>query len=211
MGLVGLPVPGTSVKLAPRDGKLELLVKGPQVTPGYYRAPDVTRAAFDEEGFYRTGDAGRLVDPARLEAGLAFDGRLAENFKLASGTFVNAGALRVAALSAMAGAARDAVVCGEGRRAVGLMIFRNAAFAGGDEAAQREAVRAGLAALNGAARGAGERVGRALILADQPDPASGEITDKGYLNQSRARARRSGEIERLFADRPDPDILILEA
>jgi feruloyl-CoA synthase len=210
MGVVGLPLPGVSLKMAPVAGRLEARIKGPQVSPGYYRAPAATQAAFDEEGFYRLGDAVRPIDPERLERGLAFDGRLAENFKLASGVFVNAGALRVAALSAIGGAARDAVVCGEGEVGVGLLIFHNQA-AGVDEAGVAAAVRQGLVRFNRAARGAGGRVARALILADQPDPASGEITDKGYINQSRARARRRADILRLFSAEPDADVFILEA
>ncbi len=206
MGLLGLPLAGTSVKLAPDGEKLEFRVKGPQVSPGYYRAPEATARAFDEEGYYRLGDAARPVDPERLELGLKFDGRLSENFKLASGTFVNAGALRIAALSAMGGAARDAVVCGEGQSGVGLLIFRNQGFAGDGGTAIRER----LAQLNRGAKGGG-KVARALILADQPDPVSGEITDKGYINQTKARQRRAGDIARLFAAPPDADIIILEA
>jgi feruloyl-CoA synthase len=206
MGLLGLPLAGTSVKLAPEGEKLEFRVKGPQVSPGYYRAPEATARAFDEEGYYRLGDAARPVDPDRLELGLRFDGRLSENFKLASGTFVNAGALRIAALSAMGGAARDAVVCGEGQSSIGLLIFRNQGFAGDSGAA----IRSGLAQLNAGAKGGG-KVARALILADQPDPISGEITDKGYINQTKARQRRTPDIARLFASRPDADIIILEA
>ena len=208
MGLIGLPLPGTSVKLAPVGEKLEFRVKGPQVSPGYYRAPEASRAAFDEEGFYRLGDAARPVDPRRLELGLVFDGRLSENFKLASGAFVNAGALRVAALSAMGGAARDAVVCGEGQSGVGLLIFRNQAV---DPLAAAKVIRAGLTRFNAEAKGGGGRVARALIVADQPDPASGEITDKGYINQTKARARRGGDIARLFATAPVADVINLEA
>lgn len=210
LGVVGLPLPATTVKLAPVGDKLEARIKGPQVSPGYYRAPEATAAAFDEEGFYRLGDAVKPVDPDRLELGLRFDGRLVENFKLGSGVFVNAGALRITAVSAMGAAARDAVVCGEGEAAVGLLVFRND-DSGLDSAATREAVRTGLTRFNREAVSAGGRVGRALVVADQPDPGVGEITDKGYINQSRARSRRAGEIARLFAAAPDPDVIVLEA
>src|ERR1700741_5115573 len=98
MGLIGLPIPGTSVRLTPHAGKLELRVKGPQLTPGYLGRPELTAAAFDEEGFYRLGDAVRLMDADDPLRGLAFDGRLSENFKLSSGTFVSCGELRVAAI-----------------------------------------------------------------------------------------------------------------
>jgi feruloyl-CoA synthase len=217
MGLVGLPIPGTTVKLVPAQGRMEFRVKGPQVCAGYYRAPEATAAAFDEEGFYRLGDAARPVSAERLAEGLVFDGRLSENFKLASGTFVNAGALRVAAVSAMAGAARDAIVCGEGQGGVGLLIFLNGPFfrdtAGDGELWSRPEVRAliadGIARLNAGARGA-ERVSRALILPDAPDVRSGEITDKGYINQTLARQRRAADIARLFASPPDPEVICLE-
>jgi len=208
MGLMGLPIPGTTVKLTPAQGRLEFRVRGPQVSAGYYNAPEATAAAFDEEGFYRLGDAARFVDPQNPEAGLVFDGRLSENFKLSSGTFVTVGALRVAAVSAIGGAASDAIVCGENRSSVGLLIFLNEPFCRtlaptGDLAGQPavvEAIRSGLERFNARAGGAGGRIARALILGDSPDAHSGEITDKGYINQTLARARRATDIERLFTE-----------
>jgi feruloyl-CoA synthase len=220
MGLMGLPLPGTTVKLTPSQGRLEFRVKGPQVSAGYYRAPEATAAAFDEEGFYRLGDAARFVDPERPSEGLVFDGRLSENFKLASGTFVNVGAIRVGAISAIGGAASDAVVCGEGEAAVGLLIFLNEAFCRGlaGEApgplsrhpAVIAAVRTGLTRFNAGAPGAGGRVARVLLLSDPPHADSGEITDKGYINQSLARARRVADIQRLFSSAPEPTVLALK-
>jgi feruloyl-CoA synthase len=217
MGLMGLPTPETTVKLTPMQDRLEFRVRGPQVSPGYYRNPEATAASFDEEGFYRLGDAARFVDRARLERGLVFDGRLSENFKLSSGIFVNAGALRVAAISAIGGAAADAVVCGENEAGVGLLIFLNRPFcrALAGEAdpvthpAVREAVRTGLGRLNADAAGASNRIARALILADAPDAHSGEVTDKGYINQTLARRRRAADIKRLFAAAPDPAVIVL--
>ncbi len=208
-GLCGLPTPGTRVKLVPAGEKYEFRVKGPQVSKGYYNAEDLTAEAFDEEGYYRLGDAARLADPDDPEKGLIFDGRLVENFKLSSGTFVAAGALRVAAVSAIGGAASDAVVCGEGEDGVGLLVFRNEPYCErlGSDAAVREQVRAGLEKLNAEAKGGGGRVARALILTGQPDAASGEITDKGYINQALARERRAGDVARLFAAQPGPDVL----
>jgi feruloyl-CoA synthase len=216
MGLLGLPLPATTVKLTPAHGRLEFRVKGPQVSPGYYNAPEATAAAFDDEGFYRLGDAARFADPDRPEAGLMFDGRLSENFKLASGTFVNAGAIRVGAVSAIGGAASDAVVCGEGETGVGLLIFLNVPFcqalAGSETAALSAnpaviaAVRGGLERFNVGASGGG-KLARALILEDQPHAGSGEITDKGYINQTLARARRTADIQRLFATPPGPTVL----
>lgn len=208
-GMVGLPTPGTAVKLVPAGEKLEIRVEGPQVSPGYLDQPEATRQAFDEDGFYRLGDAARLADPDDPTAGLVFDGRLVENFKLASGAFVAAGALRVAAISAIGGAASDAVVCGEGREGVGLMLFlepRTCEALGG-EAAARAAVRAGLEAFNAAGKGGTGKIARALILPGAPDAASGELTDKGYINQALARERRPVEIERLFAAEPDDAVM----
>ena len=212
MGLMGLPVPETTVKLAPTQGRLEFRVKGPQICAGYYRNPEATAAAFDDEGFYILGDAARCVDPGRLELGLVFDGRLSENFKLSNGTFVNAGALRVAAVSAIGGAAADAIVCGEGYGGVGLLIFLNAPFCGGmTDQAMREAVRDGLAAHNARATGGSDRVDRALILDGAPHAPSGEITDKGYIPQTLARSRRRADIARLFADPAGPEVIGIQA
>ncbi|MBO9706866.1 MAG: feruloyl-CoA synthase [Caulobacter sp.] len=210
-GMVGLPTPGTSVKLVPagEGGKFEIRVKGPQVSPGYLDMPEASREAFDEEGFYRLGDAARLADPYDPNAGLIFDGRLVENFKLASGTFVAAGALRVAAVSAIGGVVSDAVVCGEGQAGVGLMLFVDPKAAGrlGEDEAVRAAIREGLLRLNAQSSG-GARVARALVLAGAPDAASGELTDKGYINQALARDRRPAELARLFADAPDDEVLV---
>lgn len=212
-GMVGLPTPGTSVKLVPAGdgGKFEIRVKGPQVSPGYLDQPEATAQAFDEDGFYRLGDAARLADPEDPAAGLVFDGRLVENFKLASGTFVAAGALRVAAVSAIGGVVSDAVVCGEGQDGVGLMLFLDAKACErlGDEATVRAAIVEGLSRMNAAAKGGGGKVLRALILDGAPDAASGELTDKGYINQAMARDRRPRELERLFAMAPDAGVLVL--
>ncbi len=208
-GMCGLPVPGTSVKLAPEGSKFEIRVKGPQISPGYYNDPEKSAAAFDDEGFYRLGDAARLQDEADPQAGLVFDGRLVENFKLASGTFVAAGSLRITAISAVGGAVADAVVCGEGKDGVGLLLFLNAPFCArlGDVNAVREAVRTGLQRMNAEARGGGGKVARAIILSGAPDPLSGEITDKGYINQALSRQQRGADVERLFALTPDDDVL----
>jgi feruloyl-CoA synthase len=205
MGLIGLPLPGTSVRLVPEAGKLDFRVKGPQITSGYLGMPERSAEAFDDEGFYRLGDAARLVDPDDPAKGLIFDGRLSENFKLASGTFVGVGDLRIGAVSAIGGAVTDAVVCGEGREAVGLLLYPNPRLAL-DEIAT--AVRVGLKAFNAKARGSGGRVARALVLADGPDAASGEITDKGYIAQALARQRRALDVVRLFDDAPDPNVMV---
>ncbi|HEX4197358.1 MAG TPA: AMP-binding protein [Caulobacteraceae bacterium] len=214
-GLIGMPLPGTSIKLAPQDGRFEIRVKGPQVSPGYHDARrsegQIAPGSHDEDGYYRLGDAARMVDPERPELGLAFDGRLVENFKLATGAFVNAGALRLAALSAMGGAALDAVVCGEGRAGVGLMLFVDPARRERlGEAVLKAEIEAGLRRMAASASGLGGKIARAMILPGAPDAHSGEITDKGYINQGLARARRPTELERLFADSPEADILVFE-
>ncbi|MEO8114641.1 MAG: feruloyl-CoA synthase [Phenylobacterium sp.] len=205
MGMIGLPIPGTSVRLVPEAGKLDFRVKGPQVTQGYLGRPELSAAAFDDQGFYVLGDAARFVDPADPTQGMIFDGRLAENFKLASGTFVGVGDLRIGAVGAIGGAVTDAVVCGEGLPAVGLLLYPNPTLPRAEVVA---AVRAGLAAFNARAKGAGGRVARALVLPDGPDAAHGEITDKGYIAQSLAHARRGEAVAQLFADPPPPDVMV---
>jgi len=204
MGLAGLPIPGTSVRLVPEAGKLDFRVKGPQVTPGYLGRPDLSERAFDDEGFYVLGDAARFVDPELPEKGLIFDGRLSENFKLASGTFVGVGELRIAAIGAIGGAVTDAVVCGEGEQGVGLLLYPNPTMPRADVEA---AVRAGLERHNARVKGAGGRVVRALVLPDAPDAAHGEITDKGYIAQALARRLRAEPAQRLFADPPASDVM----
>ncbi len=205
MGLIGLPIPGTSVRLVPMAGKLDFRVKGPQITQGYLGQPQRSAEAFDDEGFYILGDAARFVDPSEPAKGMVFDGRLAENFKLASGTFVGVGDLRIGAISAIGGAVTDAVVCGEGLEAVGLLLYPNPVMALADVIA---AARTGLSAFNAKARSSGGRVARALVLPDAPDPISGEITDKGYIAQALARQRRAEAIQRLFADPVSSDVMV---
>ncbi|CAN5166219.1 feruloyl-CoA synthase [soil metagenome] len=211
-GLCGLPVPGTTLKLSPAPGgKMECMGRGPQISPGYRTADGaVTPLPLEDEGFYGLGDAVRLLDEARPELGLVFDGRLVENFKLATGAFVAAGPLRLAALSALGGLASEAVVCGENEAGVGLMLFLNVGAAEGlDDAARRLRVRQGLASMNASAAGVGGRIARALILDGAPDAASGELSDKGSLNQALARSRRPTELGRLYAERPDGGVIVL--
>lgn len=205
MGLMGLPLPGTAVKLAPAGDKLEFRVKGPQVTSGYLGLPQVSADSFDEDGFYRLGDAARFIDAQDPAQGLAFDGRLSENFKLASGTFVGVGELRIQAVGAVGDAVTDAVVCGEGRETLGLLFYPKPGHAPEEIAA---AVRAGIEALNARAKGSGGRVARALVLPSAPDANAGEITDKGYIAQALARSLRAADVERLFAEPAGPDVLV---
>ncbi len=220
-GVIGLPAPGTRIKLAPSGSKLELRVSGPNVTPGYWRRPDLTAAAFDEEGFFRMGDAGRLVDPDDPAQGLAFDGRIAEDFKLASGTWVHAGALRTAAVAAGAPLVQDAVVAGLDREEIGLLVFLSP-LAGRDlcpgvaptELGARPEVRD---ALTGAFRRynaenptSSHRIGRMLVLAEPPSIDANEITDKGYINQRAVLERRAALVERLYSE-GDPEVIRLDA
>lgn len=205
MGMIGLPIPGTSVRLVPEAGKLDFRVKGPQITSGYLGQPELSAQVFDDEGFYVIGDAARFVEPEDPSQGMIFDGRLSENFKLASGTFVGVGDLRIGAVGAIGGAVTDAVVCGEGREAVGLLLYPNPRLSPFEVSA---AVRAGLEAFNAKGRGSGGRVARALVLPDAPDAASGEITDKGYIAQALARSRRADAVQRLFADPPSSDVMV---
>jgi feruloyl-CoA synthase len=221
-GNVGVPAPGVELKLAPVADKLEMRVRGPNVTPGYWRRPDLDGEVFDEEGFYRTGDAGRLADPERPEAGLVFDGRLAENFKLSSGTWVNVGALRVAAIASLAPLVDDVVVAGHDRDEIAIIAFANAASCrtlAADLPAEaplaeivahpsvRAALSAGLARHNAGADGGATRIGAALLTAEPPSADANEITDKGYINQRAVLAARAHLVERLYASPADPSVV----
>ncbi|HTU29417.1 MAG TPA: feruloyl-CoA synthase [Solirubrobacteraceae bacterium] len=194
-GCIGVPMPGVEVKLAPEGEKLEIRLRGPSITPGYLGDPAATAAAFDHEGFYRTGDAVRLVDPADAGEGLIFDGRLAEDFKLVTGTWVHVGALRTRLLSE-APILRDAVICGHDRDTVGAMAWLDPSAAGPQV---RDLLRA---ALDRLAEGAGssQRIDRLLLLDEPPSIEAGEITDKGYINQGAVLRRRAREVEALYAE-----------
>ncbi|MEX1249804.1 MAG: feruloyl-CoA synthase [Hyphomonas sp.] len=210
MGLIGLPLPGNTFKLVPAGEKLELRVKGVNVTPGYFRNPQKTAEAFDEEGYYRLGDAVKFVDPAQPEKGLAFDGRTVEEFKLVSGTWVSTGSVRVAAVAASGGVLSDAIVCGLNREEIGLLGFLNEAYcqrlAGAalpiEELVRHPeveaALRAGLSAHNRKNPNASARIARLFLQTSQPRPDLGEITEKGYINQSRTQELRADQIDLLY-------------
>jgi feruloyl-CoA synthase len=215
MGCIGVPIPGVAIKLTPEGEKLEIRVAGPNVTPGYYRAPELTAAAFDEEGFYRSGDAGRLVDEDDANQGVMFDGRVAENFKLMTGTWVTAGTLRLALLSA-ARVLGDAVICGHDREYVAALAWVNQAearkllAADEDVALHDPRLRAHLAqALASLNQGAGSaaRVERLILLSQPPSLDAGEITDKGYINQRASLRHRADAVEQLFAAAPADDVI----
>ena len=222
-GPIGVPVPGVELKLVPTGDKLVVRVRGPHVTPGYWKRPDLTRAAFDEDGFYKPGDAVRFADPAEPTKGIVFDGRLAEDFKLATGTWVAVGALRVAALAAASPALQDAIIAGENREWVGMLAWLNVAgcrkLVGGEAAlselvrhpAVRDHVGRAIARWNADHGGSSQRIARVLLLPDAPSIDANEITDKGYINQRLALERRKADVERLFAPAPDADVLVVSA
>ena len=220
-GVIGVPVPGVEIKMTPVEDKEELRVRGPNVTPGYLGRPDLNEAAFDEEGFYRTGDAGRLEDPDDPAKGLVFDGRLTEDFKLTTGTWVSAGHVRVAALDATAPLMQDAVVCGHDREYVALLAWPNVAavrdLLGDPDAEPRtlvhapqlvEHLRARLAAHNRTHSGSSMRIARVLLLAEPPSLDANEVTDKGHVNQRAARERRGVHVNALYAEPPPPDVIV---
>jgi feruloyl-CoA synthase len=221
-GVIGLPVPGTEIKLAPVSGKLEIRVQGPNVTPGYWRRPELKAEMLDEDGFLKTGDAVRLADPHDPSQGIVFDGRLAENFKLTSGTWVHVGELRLEVIAACAPVVQDVVITGHDREEVGLLVFPNPAgcralCGGPEEAALAELIRRpevrnrlleGLAVHNAAQPANSRRVARALLLADPPSIQTGEITDKGYVNQRAVLDRRAALVERLYGEVDDEMIVL---
>jgi len=214
-GNIGVPVPGTELKLAPSGNKLEVRVRGPNVTPGYWKAPELTAKAFDEDGFYRIGDAVTFADAERPERGLFFDGRISEDFKLTSGTWVTVGMLRVAAVTALAPLAQDVVIAGHNEDEVRFLVFPNVAAcraASGlpDTAALavvlahpkvRERIGQGLAKLKAQNSGSAGHATRALLLLDPPSIDGGEITDKGYINQSAVLSQRADALAKLRDDR----------
>jgi len=221
MGLIGLPLPGIELKLAPTGQKMEVRVRGACITPGYYKNPEKTRDAFDEDGFYRLGDGGRFVDPADPVKGLVFDGRVAEDFKLETGTWVSAGKLRVDALAAADGLLQDALIAGLDRAYIGLLGFPNltacAALVGAnlpvEELVVHPAVltrlQEGLAEHNANNPGSSTRIKRALLMVEPPSIDGGELTDKGYINQSTALSRRADLVEKLYQEPPGNDIVVV--
>ena len=216
VGLIGLPFPGVQLKMVPtgEEGRYELRLKSIIVTPGYHKQPDLTAQMFDEEGFYKIGDAGRFVDPDDPSWGLIFDGRVVEDFKLSTGTFVLVGTLRTTAIAAASPVLQDAVVCGEGRDHVGLLGFPNFAACrkvAGDDNLQLsndellkhpavvETVRSGLARMNAECKGSSLQVRRVLLMAEPPSVDGNEMTDKGYINQRATLQRRKALVDRLYA------------
>ena len=203
-GVIGLPLPGLELKFLPAGpgagAKLELRVRGVSVFPGYRNAPRLTAEAFDEEGYYRIGDAGLLADEAAPERGVVFDGRVAEDFKLATGTWVSVGTLRVRLVSALAPLAQDAVITGHDRSEAGALVFPSAQARELPVEALRERVAKALAALKAEGGGSSMTIERVWLLDEPPSVDAGEITDKGYINQRAVLARRAAQVEALYAD-----------
>lgn len=216
VGLVGLPFPGVQLKMVPtgEEGRYELRLKSVIVTPGYHKQPDLTAQMLDEEGFYKIGDAGRFVDANDPSLGLIFDGRVVEDFKLMSGTFVLVGTLRTAAIAAASPVLQDAVVCGQDREYVGLLGFPNIAacrqLAADQEARLTTAellahpavvgtLKAGLAKMNAEGGGSSMQVKRVLLMVEPPSVDGNEMTDKGYLNQRATLERRKALVDKLYA------------
>jgi feruloyl-CoA synthase len=213
-GNVGVPVPGAELKLVPNGWKLEVRVKGPQVTPGYFRDEERFRALLDEEGFYSVGDAMRLADPDDPNRGLVFNGRVSEDFKLTTGTWVHVGALRLKLIAALAPLVQDVVIAGHDRDALGVLLFPDIAACAKEIGAASDTPRPellcheGLCARIAAALDAHNRdegwassraVTCAILLTDPPSIDAGEITDKGYINQRAVLDRHASLVEVLFA------------
>jgi feruloyl-CoA synthase len=222
-GHVGLPVPGNDAKLVPNNGKLEVRAKGPNVTPGYWRQPELTRAAFDEEGFYKFGDALKPADADDFHAGFDFDGRIAEDFKLASGTWVSVGPLRARFVGATAPLVRDVVIAGinrdeisalvvldlDGCRLINPKLTADDIAAAADDPAVRAAFRERFQKLLSGATGSSTRITRAILLDTPLSIDRGEVTDKGSINQRAVLEHRNELIEELYAPTPSARIITL--
>ncbi|RVV98250.1 feruloyl-CoA synthase [Mesobaculum littorinae] len=196
-GNVGLPVPGVTLKLVPFEGKYDARVKGANVMPGYWRRPDLSQDCFDEEGFYKFGDALKPVDPDDITQGLAFDGRTAENFKLDTGTWVATGALRMKLIEHFGGALRDLAITGADRPYLGALVFPPEPEMAQDDA-WRAQIRDGLSRFAAGATGSSNRVLRMLPVEEPLSLETGEMTDKGSVNQRRVLANRAELVEELY-------------
>ena len=221
-GVIGLPIPGTEIKLVPNEDKLEVRVRGPNIMPGYWQQDGLTKEVFDEDGFYCIGDAARYEDPLDASKGIVFDGRVSENFKLSTGTWVSVGNLRTDVVAAANNVIQDAVIAGHDHDALGILIFPNIAGCRAlcpelaedaplDEIVAQPDVEQslveGLQVHNTNNPGSSTRITRALIMTEPPNIDANEITDKGYMNQRAVLSRRAELVELLFGDN-DKNIVI---
>lgn len=202
-GVIGLPVAGCELKLVPTAGKLEVRVRGPHVTPGYWQREDLTHAAFDEEGFYCIGDAVKFADPENPAKGILFDGRVAEDFKLTSGTWVHVGSVRVRLIAAGNPVIQDAVITGHGRDDIGALVFLSPAAQSMTAEELRGKLENALRNLANDGQGSSMCPKRLLILKEPASIDAGEITDKGYINQRAVLEKRAALVEELYASSED--------
>jgi feruloyl-CoA synthase len=222
VGLIGLPFPGVELKLVPCGSKYELRLRGVNVTPGYFGQPDLTKKMFDEEGFYCIGDAGIFVDESDPLKGIIFAGRVVEDFKLTTGTFVHVGSLRTDAIAAATPVVHDALVAGQDREFIGLLAWPNLhacrQVVGNPDATFEDVIKhpdviaclkRGLEAHNASATGSSMRIARAMLMAEPPSIDGNELTDKGYINQRAGLERRAALVEKLYAGKPGKDVIIL--
>jgi feruloyl-CoA synthase len=211
-GYLGVPTAGLELKLVPTDGKTEIRYRGPNITPGYWRNPQASAESFDDEGFFKTGDAVQWIDPENIHLGLKFDGRIAEDFKLATGTFVSVGPLRAKIIAAGAPYIQDAVITGLNLHEVGALIFPTARLRelaqAGPEAALADVVshpavaahfQRVLNSLAASSTGSANRVARLHVLAEPPSIDRGEVTDKGSINQRAVLSHRAALVDAFHA------------
>jgi feruloyl-CoA synthase len=223
VGLIGLPHPGVELKLVPVGPKFECRLRGVIVTPGYHGRPDLTEAAFDEEGFYKIGDAATFMNPDDPREGLIFAGRVVEDFKLMTGTFVHVGPLRVAAIAAATPVIQDALVAGQDREYIALLAWPNIPacrqLVGKPEApvedlvrepAVIECIRKGLKEHNDASTGSSMRIARVMLMTEPPSIDGHELTDKGYINQRASLERRKALVEQLYAEPAGADVIVIQ-
>ena len=220
-GMIGLPVSGMQLKLAPVGDKLEGRVRGPNIAPGYYKDDELTQAAFDEEGYYKTGDAMEFVDPDDPGKGLVFDGRLAEDFKLSTGTWVSVGPLRARIIAQGGGLVQDVVIAGHDRNFASALVFPNIGRCRDAAGLDPEAKPADVVAhpairqrfqdifdtLASDSTGSSTFVSRAVVLDTPPSLDAKEITDKGSINQKAVLAHRAATVEDIYADTPPDRVL----
>src|SRR5712671_3688240 len=222
VGMIGLPFPGVELKMVPCGSKYELRLRGVNVTPGYFGQPDLTRKMFDEEGYYCIGDAGIFVDDNDPLQGIIFAGRVVEDFKLTTGTFVHVGSLRTDAIAAATPVVHDALVAGQDREFIGLLAWPNLhacrQTVGNPDATFDDVVKhpevisclkRGLETHNASATGSSMRIARAMLMAEPPSIDGNELTDKGYINQRAGLERRAALVQKLYAAKPGGDVIIL--